>query len=176
MRQLVRILVKIIPHSIAYLAVSDEGGGGNRISEDQIKNFLDKTLGEAPRPAWGVPNGWGYYLSGACREGTREGAGALKTGGTAFPAAERPCRCLRQQPVQLSVLPAAALGCPRPTDAHPQTQTSSLAPAPACWRPPACLHAQCCSRGARAASSPRNRPCAAPSASRDAAGRPSSRR
>lgn len=64
MRQLVRILVKIIPHSVKYIAVADEGGGGNRISEDQIKSYLDNTMGEAPRPPWGVPEGWGKYLAG----------------------------------------------------------------------------------------------------------------
>ncbi|KAK9820348.1 hypothetical protein WJX72_009310 [[Myrmecia] bisecta] len=64
MRQLVRILVKIIPHSVGFIATSDEGGGGNRISEEQIKHYLDYTLGEAPRPAWGVPGGWGEYMSG----------------------------------------------------------------------------------------------------------------
>ena len=65
MRQLVRILVKIIPHSVGFLASAEEGGGGNRISEERIKYFLDCTLGDAPRPAWGLPNGWGSYLSGA---------------------------------------------------------------------------------------------------------------
>lgn len=64
MRQLVRILVKIIPHSVEHLATVEEGGGGNRISEERIKSFLDNTLGEAPRPSWGVPHGWGQYLSG----------------------------------------------------------------------------------------------------------------
>ena len=64
MRQLVRILVKIIPHSVTFLASAEEGGGGNRISEERIKYFLDSTLGEAPRPAWGVPQGWGEYLAG----------------------------------------------------------------------------------------------------------------
>ncbi|CAL8461761.1 g1292 [Coccomyxa elongata] len=63
MRQLVRILVKIIPHSVGFLASPEEGGGGNRISEERIKFFLDSTLGEAPRPTWGVPGGWGEYLS-----------------------------------------------------------------------------------------------------------------
>ncbi|CAK0749175.1 hypothetical protein CVIRNUC_001890 [Coccomyxa viridis] len=63
MRQLVRILVKIIPHSVTFLASAEEGGGGNRISEERIKYFLDCTLGEAPRPSWGVPQGWGEYLA-----------------------------------------------------------------------------------------------------------------
>ena len=64
MRQLVRILVKVIPHSGFLIASTDEGGGGNRISEEQIKGYLDSTLGEAPRPTWGVPGGWGEYLAG----------------------------------------------------------------------------------------------------------------
>ncbi|KAK9909115.1 hypothetical protein WJX75_007371 [Coccomyxa subellipsoidea] len=63
MRQLVRILVKIIPHSVGFLSSAEEGGGGNRISEERIKYFLDSTLGDAPRPTWGVPQGWGVYLS-----------------------------------------------------------------------------------------------------------------
>lgn len=64
MRQLVRILVKIIPQSFPYLATTEDGGG-NRISEEQIKFYLDKTLGAAPRPEWGLPQGWGYYLASA---------------------------------------------------------------------------------------------------------------
>jgi hypothetical protein len=63
MRQLVRILVKIIPHSIAHISTGDEAGGGNRISEEQIKVYLQCTLGEAPHPRWGVPEGWGAYLA-----------------------------------------------------------------------------------------------------------------
>lgn len=65
MRQLVRILVKIIPQSVKFISIADEGGGGNRISEDQIKSYLDNTMGDAPRPQWGVPQGWGKYLAGA---------------------------------------------------------------------------------------------------------------
>jgi hypothetical protein len=61
----VRILVKIIPHSMAYISTAEEGGGGNRISEEQIKSYLENTLGEAPRPVWGCPGGWGDYLCGA---------------------------------------------------------------------------------------------------------------
>lgn len=42
-----------------------DNGGGNRVSEEQIKNYLRKTLGEeAPQPEWGLPEGWGQYLSG----------------------------------------------------------------------------------------------------------------
>ena len=65
----VRILVKIIPHSMAYISTAEEGGGGNRISEEQIKSYLENTLGEAPRPAWGCPGGWGAYISGALQPG-----------------------------------------------------------------------------------------------------------
>ena len=53
----------MIPHSVALISSSEEGGGGNRISEDQIKSYLDNALGEAPRPAWGLPGGWGDYCS-----------------------------------------------------------------------------------------------------------------
>lgn len=62
MRQLVRILVKIVPQSLPHLATTEDGGG-NRISEEQIKYYLDKTLGHAPRPDWGLPRGWGQYLA-----------------------------------------------------------------------------------------------------------------
>lgn len=55
--------MQVIPHSISYVAL-EEGGGGNRISEEQIKSYLNNVLGEAPRPEWGVPGGWGAYLSG----------------------------------------------------------------------------------------------------------------
>ena len=53
----------MIPHSVALISSSEEGGGGNRISEDQIKSYLDNALGDAPRPAWGLPGGWGDYCS-----------------------------------------------------------------------------------------------------------------
>ena len=59
-----RILVKVIPQSINNIKSCDESGGGNRISEDQIKHYLTFTLGDAPQPRWGVPNGWGSYLAG----------------------------------------------------------------------------------------------------------------
>lgn len=61
-----RILVKVVPHSVALISSSEEGGGGNRISEDQIKSYLENALGEAPRPTWGLPNGWGEYCSSGC--------------------------------------------------------------------------------------------------------------
>ncbi len=65
MRQLVRIMVKFLPQSLQYLLSSDEPGGGNRVTEPQIKSYLKATLGdEAPQPTWGMPNGWGAYLAG----------------------------------------------------------------------------------------------------------------
>lgn len=59
-----RILVKVIPHSVALISSSEEGGGGNRISEDQIKSYLENALGDAPKPVWGLPGGWGEYCAG----------------------------------------------------------------------------------------------------------------
>ena len=59
-----RILVKVIPQSVNNIKACDESGGGNRISEEQIKHYLSSTLGDAPQPRWGVPNGWGAYLAG----------------------------------------------------------------------------------------------------------------
>ena len=56
-------MLQILPHSIAHIGVAEEAGGGNRISEDQIKNYLQRTLGEAPEPKWGVPGGWFAYLA-----------------------------------------------------------------------------------------------------------------
>lgn len=65
MRQVTcRILVKVIPHSVALISSSEEGGGGNRISEDQIKSYLENALGDAPKPVWGLPGGWGEYCTG----------------------------------------------------------------------------------------------------------------
>lgn len=63
MRQLVRILVKIFPQSTQYLQMGEEGGG-NRVSEPQIKEYLRRTLGsECPQPEWGLPQGWGEYIA-----------------------------------------------------------------------------------------------------------------
>ncbi len=63
-----RILVKVIPHSVSLISSSEEGGGGNRISEDQIKSYLDEALGEGPRPMWGLPGGWGDYCASKSNE------------------------------------------------------------------------------------------------------------
>jgi hypothetical protein len=56
-------LLQLLPQSIGLVAAGDEIGGGNRISEEQIKSYLDRTLGQAPRPAWGMPYGWNAYLA-----------------------------------------------------------------------------------------------------------------
>lgn len=53
-------------------SLETDGGGGNRVSEDQIKNYLRNTLGEeAPQPEWGLPDGWGAFMSGAPCVGVR---------------------------------------------------------------------------------------------------------
>lgn len=64
MRQLVRIMVKLFPQSTRFMSSADEPGGGNRVTETQIRRYLKDTLGEAPAPAWGLPDGWGSYISG----------------------------------------------------------------------------------------------------------------
>eukprot|EP00967_Tisochrysis_lutea_P083118 scaffold115378_cov17-Tisochrysis_lutea.AAC.1 len=57
----------LLDRSAEILNTSLDNGGGNRVSEEQIKNYLRKTLGEeAPQPEWGLPEGWGQYLSGVC--------------------------------------------------------------------------------------------------------------
>ncbi|GIL45763.1 hypothetical protein Vafri_2917 [Volvox africanus] len=71
MRQLVRILVKLMPDSSRFLTIPDEGGGGNRVKEEHIKDYLNKVLGRnqdlredaPPYPDWGLVNGWAAYLS-----------------------------------------------------------------------------------------------------------------
>lgn len=56
MRQLIRILAKLMPHSEPLLRVGrEDANGGNRVSEEQIRNYLAKSLGEAPQPEWGLP-------------------------------------------------------------------------------------------------------------------------
>lgn len=66
MRQLVRILVKLFPQSMIFLKMGEEGGG-NRVSETQIREYLYNTLGvECPQPEWGLPQGWGHYIAGEC--------------------------------------------------------------------------------------------------------------
>ncbi|GBF98472.1 hypothetical protein Rsub_11682 [Raphidocelis subcapitata] len=64
MRQLMRILTKLLTadNGVRQVLVEDQGGG-NRVSEDQIKEYLRYNLGEAPQPEWGLPDGWGSYLS-----------------------------------------------------------------------------------------------------------------
>ncbi len=81
--QLVRILVKLMPDSAAFLAVTDEGGGGNRVKEEHIKEYLAKVLGgrnevdPPPYPDWGVGNGWAAYLA---RKSLLLGHGAARLG------------------------------------------------------------------------------------------------
>jgi hypothetical protein len=67
MRQLVRIMVKLIPSSLRLLNVESAGGGGsNHVSVEQINEYFRNTLGnECPQPEWGLPQGWGTYL--ACK-------------------------------------------------------------------------------------------------------------
>eukprot|EP00798_Chlamydomonas_sp_ICE-L_P013453 gene13453-19311_t len=78
MRQLVRILVKLVPKSMKFLVKSEEGGSGNRVSEKQIKEYLKGTLGEAaPKPEWGLPFGSGQYLAGRSWEAVTEEIEAL---------------------------------------------------------------------------------------------------
>lgn len=65
MRQLIRILAKLMPQSEKFLRIGGEDSGGNRVSEDQIRAYLATSLEGAPQPKWGLPDGWGQYLSGA---------------------------------------------------------------------------------------------------------------
>ena len=63
MRQLIRILAKLMPHSEPFLRVGGEdANGGNRVSEEQIRNYLAKSLGEAPQPEWGLPQVKLYHI------------------------------------------------------------------------------------------------------------------
>jgi hypothetical protein len=65
MRQLIRILAKLMPHSEPYLRVGGEdSNGGNRVSEDQIRNYLATSLGEAPQPEWGLPQVQMFLVQG----------------------------------------------------------------------------------------------------------------
>ena len=75
--------MQVIPHSVTFIGGADEGGGGNRISEEQIKNYLDTILGEAPRPDWGVPQGWGAYISGKQSAGPEGAEGCILNRGAA---------------------------------------------------------------------------------------------
>jgi hypothetical protein len=64
MRQLIRILAKLMPNSERNLRIAHDDSGGNRVSEEQIRRYLEASLGEAPKPEWGLPVGWGQYLAG----------------------------------------------------------------------------------------------------------------
>ena len=67
MRQLVRILVKLMPASKSLLV--DEGEAtGNRMKKMDIQTYLDRLLARSgdelpPYPDWGVKEGWPTYLS-----------------------------------------------------------------------------------------------------------------
>eukprot|EP00878_Enallax_costatus_P008988 GHUV01009400.1.p1 GENE.GHUV01009400.1~~GHUV01009400.1.p1 ORF type:complete len:380 (+),score=138.05 GHUV01009400.1:813-1952(+) len=62
MRQLQRILTKLLPRSAIYMP-SGSDGGGNKVQAEQIKVYLTATLGDAPKPDWGLKQGWGQYLA-----------------------------------------------------------------------------------------------------------------
>jgi hypothetical protein len=67
MRQLCRILVRIIPRSERFFGESGTeapAGGGNKMTENEIKEYIRVALGEAPQPTWALPEGWGQYLAG----------------------------------------------------------------------------------------------------------------
>lgn len=64
MRQLIRILAKLMPQSEKFLRIGGEDSGGNRVSEEQIRAYLATSLEGAPQPKWGLPDGWGQYLAG----------------------------------------------------------------------------------------------------------------
>lgn len=85
MRQLVRIMVKLIPASSVF--ISEDNGGGNRVSEEQIREYLRATLGDgAPQPEWGLPRGWGQYLADLLAWAT----GSVVTKDQAMACARRP--------------------------------------------------------------------------------------
>eukprot|EP00890_Picochlorum_soloecismus_P004757 jgi/Picsp_1/5282/NSC_02644-R1_hypothetical protein CHLNCDRAFT_142040 [Chlorella variabilis] len=64
MRLLVRILLKFFPHSADLAMPQEEYGGGNRLTGDQIRSYLEKLLGpEAPQPEWGIPAKWNGYIA-----------------------------------------------------------------------------------------------------------------
>lgn len=87
-----RILVKVIPHSVSLISSSEEGGGGNRISEDQIKSYLDEALGEGPRPLWGLPGGWGDYCSSKSNAGHAHNIYISHPSKNGLAACIAPCR------------------------------------------------------------------------------------
>ena len=77
MRQLVRILLQVLPQSANIMSGilgaganedSNESARGNRVTEDQIKDYMRYALGtECPQPEWGLPQGWGLFMAGARR-------------------------------------------------------------------------------------------------------------
>jgi hypothetical protein len=61
MRQLVRILLALIPSSKSVEPETDN----NLWTDDDIRTFLNVMLGDAPHPIWGLPSGYSSFLSGA---------------------------------------------------------------------------------------------------------------
>ena len=117
-----RILVKVIPHSVSLISSSEEGGGGNRISEDQIKSYLDEALGEGPRPMWGLPGGWGDYCASKSNAGQAHDMYITHPPDNGVAACIAPCRAKllllficsnahqQQQSVKLCALPSHNTG------------------------------------------------------------------
>ena len=70
-------VLQIIPDSVSCVFNRHDDGGGNKVTEPQIKLYLRAALGDAPQPEWGLPEnskhcGWGGYLAG---EGEGGGGG-----------------------------------------------------------------------------------------------------
>lgn len=66
MRQILRILAKIIPKTEPLLkSKGGDDSGGNRVTQKEIEAWLVAALGDAPVPAWSLPQGWGQYIAGA---------------------------------------------------------------------------------------------------------------
>lgn len=90
MRQLVRILMTLIPQAESLLDASV-----NVLKEDAIRKFLDQVLGDAPRPEWGS-DAWAEYLSAlfSWARTTKEGKEVVVTAEQARLCADRlPGRC-----------------------------------------------------------------------------------
>lgn len=62
LRQLVRMLLKLMPNSEEHLPEAARRGGGNRMVRPHIEAYLENTLGEAPRPDSNAS--WKVYLAG----------------------------------------------------------------------------------------------------------------
>lgn len=62
LRQLVRMLLKLMPNSEEHLPEAARRGGGNRMVRPHIEAYLENTLGEAPRLDSNAS--WKVYLAG----------------------------------------------------------------------------------------------------------------